>query len=209
MRQWKVLKLQILIPNLQVGDLKMLKIGVLDIQGSVIEHIDMLNKIIGVEPIKVKYTKELEKIDGLIIPGGESTTIGKLLREFEIYDLLKNRIMQGMPVWGTCAGMVLLSKNINENYLGVMDIVVKRNAYGSQIESFVINEDIPLISNDKIPLVFIRAPYIIKAGEKVKILKEIDGHIVAARENNMLATSFHPELTKDNIVHKYFINNFF
>lgn len=187
----------------------MLKIGVLDIQGSVIEHIDMLNKIIGVEPIKVKYTKELEKIDGLIIPGGESTTIGKLLREFEIYDLLKNRITQGMPVWGTCAGMVLLSKSMNENYLGVMDIVVKRNAYGSQIESFVINEDIPLISNDKIPLVFIRAPYIIKAGEKVKILKEIDGHIVAARENNMLATSFHPELTKDNIVHKYFINNFF
>ena len=171
MRQWKVLKLQILIPNLQVGDLKMLKIGVLDIQGSVIEHIDMLNKIIGVEPIKVKYTKELEKIDGLIIPGGESTTIGKLLREFEIYDLLKNRITQGMPVWGTCAGMVLLSKSMNENYLGVMDIVVKRNAYGSQIESFVINEDIPLISNDKIPLVFIRAPYIIKAGEKVKILK--------------------------------------
>lgn len=187
----------------------MLKIGVLDIQGSVIEHIDMLNKIIGVEPIKVKYTKELEKIDGLIIPGGESTTIGKLLSEFEIYDLLKNRIMQGMPVWGTCAGMVLLSKNINENYLGVMDILVKRNAYGNQLDSFMINEEISEISDKRIPLVFVRAPYIIKAGEKVEVLKKIDGNIVAARENNMFVTSFHPELTKDLSVHKYFINNFF
>lgn len=201
-----------LIQNLQTGAGKMLKVGVLDLQGSVKEHIQMLNEINNVEPIRVKYAHELEKIDGLIIPGGESTVIGKLLKEFNIHDLLKKRIKEGMPVWGTCAGMILLAKNIEENeevHLGVMDITVKRNAYGSQLHSFMIEEVILPISNKSIPLVFIRAPYIITIGEKVEILKKIDGHIVAARQKNMLATSFHPELTLDKTVHKYFIEKFF
>ncbi|QGU96202.1 pyridoxal 5'-phosphate synthase glutaminase subunit PdxT [Clostridium bovifaecis] len=190
----------------------MLKVGVLDLQGSVKEHIQMLNEIRNVEPIRVKYAHELEKIDGLIIPGGESTAIGKLLKEFNIHDLLKKRIKEGMPVWGTCAGMILLAKNIEGNeeaHLGVMDITVRRNAYGGQLHSFMIEKVVPSISDNPIPLGFIRAPYIIKVGEKVEILEEIDGHIVAARQKNMLATSFHPELTLDKTVHKYFIERFF
>ncbi|MCY6960419.1 pyridoxal 5'-phosphate synthase glutaminase subunit PdxT [Clostridium brassicae] len=190
----------------------MIKVGVLDLQGSVIEHINMLNSIDGVIPIRVKHVEQLKEIDGLILPGGESTTIGKLLRMFNLDAILKERIEEGMPVWGTCAGMILLAKSIDgqeEAHLNVMDINVKRNAYGSQLDSFVVDEKISEISEKNIPLVFIRAPYIQDVGEKVKIIKKVNGNIVAAKEKNMLVTSFHPELTEDDSVHRYFINSFF
>ncbi|WMJ79879.1 pyridoxal 5'-phosphate synthase glutaminase subunit PdxT [Clostridium sp. MB40-C1] len=190
----------------------MIKVGVLDLQGSVIEHINILNNIEGVIPIRVKYAEQLKEIDGLILPGGESTTIGKLLRMFNLDATLKKRIEEGMPVWGTCAGMILLAKSIDgqeEVHLNVMDIKVKRNAYGSQLDSFVVDEKISEISEKNIPLVFIRAPYIQDVGEKVQVIKKVNGNIVAAKEKNMLVTSFHPELTEDDSVHRYFINSFF
>ncbi|KGG79430.1 glutamine amidotransferase [Caloranaerobacter azorensis H53214] len=187
----------------------MIKVGVLDFQGSVIEHIEMLEKIEGVEPIRVKYEEQIKEIDGLIIPGGESTTIGKIMKDFNIFLPLKEKILEGMPVWGTCAGMILLAKKIvGQDYahLGVMDIEVKRNAYGSQIDSFMIEKTIPQVSSKPISLVFIRAPYIEKVGEGVEILSEHEGKIIAAREKNMLATSFHPELTEDESFHRYFVD---
>ncbi|WP_069650264.1 pyridoxal 5'-phosphate synthase glutaminase subunit PdxT [Caloranaerobacter ferrireducens] len=187
----------------------MIKVGVLDFQGSVVEHIEMLKKIEGIKPIRVKYTKQINEIDGLILPGGESTTIGKLMKDFNIFLPLKERIKKGMPVWGTCAGMILLAKKIaGQDYvhLGVMDIEVKRNAYGSQIDSFMIEKTIPQVSSKPISLVFIRAPYIEKVGEGVEILSKHEGKIIAAREKNMLATSFHPELTGDESFHRYFVN---
>ncbi|WP_427340253.1 pyridoxal 5'-phosphate synthase glutaminase subunit PdxT [Caloranaerobacter sp. DY30410] len=187
----------------------MIKVGVLDFQGSVIEHIEMLEKIEGVQPIRVKYEHQIKEIDGLIIPGGESTTIGKIMKDFNIFLPLKEKIVEGMPVWGTCAGMILLAKKIvGQDYvhLGVMDIEVKRNAYGSQIDSFMIEKTIPQVSSKPISLVFIRAPYIEKVGEGVEILSEHEGKIIAAREKNMLATSFHPELTEDESFHRYFVD---
>ncbi|MCY6484957.1 pyridoxal 5'-phosphate synthase glutaminase subunit PdxT [Clostridium aestuarii] len=190
----------------------MIKVGVLDLQGSVIEHIEMLDKIEGVQPVRVKYGHQIDEIDGLIIPGGESTTIGKLLKAFKMDSILKDRIEKGMPVWGTCAGMILIAKEIDgeeDAHLKLMNIDVKRNAYGSQLGSFVVEESIPEICNEPIPLVFIRAPYIETIGNGVKVIKKVDGKIVAARERNMLVTSFHPELTDNQLLHKYFINSFF
>ena len=186
----------------------MLKIGVLDLQGSVSEHISMLEKLDNVSPLRVKYPEEIKFIDGLIVPGGESTAIGKLLSDFKIKDILIDRINNGMPVWGTCAGMILLANKIDmeeSTHLNVMDITVRRNAYGRQINSFITEKVIPKISPNKIPLIFIRAPFILDIGNSVETLCTVDDNIVAARQNNILVTSFHPELTNDLSVHNYFI----
>ena len=175
-----------------------MKIGVLAMQGAYREHLKIL-KYLGIEAIDVRYEEDIGNIDGLIIPGGESTTMGKLIKTLDLYDKLKSRIENNMPVWGTCAGMILLAKNIvNEDYshLSVMNISVIRNAYGRQLGS--VGEDIDMV--------FIRAPYIESVGENVEILSTVDGNIVAAQEGNILVTSFHPELTEDLRLHKYFIN---
>ena len=187
----------------------MVKIGVLALQGSVIEHISMLNSIDGVEAVEVRCIEDIDTLSGIILPGGESTTISKLLTDFEIIEPLRQKIKQGMPVWGTCAGMILLAKNIiNEenSHLGLMDITVKRNAYGSQLDSFKTLVNIPDVSNNEIPLVFIRAPWVEGVEDSVKILASIDDRIIAVEQDNMLATSFHPELTDDLCFHKYFAN---
>lgn len=183
-----------------------LRIGVLSYQGSVIEHIRAINSLENAVGVEVKTLEALNSVDGLIIPGGESTTIGKLLDIFGLKEPLKKRIEDGMCVWGTCAGLILLAKNIvgEEPYLDVMDITVRRNAYGRQIDSFNTNQVIEEFSDKPIPLIFIRAPWIESAGSGVKVLCSLDGHIVAGREKNMLVTSFHPELSDDNTVHKYF-----
>lgn len=183
-----------------------LRIGVLSYQGSVIEHIRAINSLENAVGVEVKTFEALNSVDGLIIPGGESTTIGKLLDIFGLKEPLKKRIEDGMCVWGTCAGLILLAKNIvgEEPYLDVMDITVRRNAYGRQIDSFNTNQVIEEFSDKPIPLIFIRAPWIESAGSGVKVLCSLDGHIVAGREKNMLVTSFHPELSDDNTVHKYF-----
>ena len=172
-----------------------MKIGILGFQGAVIEHQRHIEQL-GQEAVVVRYTEQLAEIDGIILPGGESTTMGKLL----------NRT--GMPVWGTCAGMILLAKELDQDpvvHLGMMDITVRRNAYGTQIDSFDTQVVIPEVSDEQIPLVFIRAPYIVRTGERVKVLCEVERHVVAAREKNMLATSFHPELTGNAAFHQYFI----
>ena len=194
---------------MQNEDGKMIKVGVLAIQGAVAEHLELLNQIPDVCAQEVKYLDELNEIDGLIIPGGESTAIGRLLRDFNLLQPLKERILNGMPVWGTCAGMILLAKSLENDptvHLGVMDITVERNAYGRQLGSFTTEVEIEKISSNKIPLVFIRAPYVTQVKSDVDILLEVNDHIVACQQKQMLATSFHPELTKDTSFHRYFIN---
>lgn len=184
-----------------------MKIGVLAMQGAYREHLKILRSL-GVDTIDVRYEEDIDDIDGLIIPGGESTTMGKLIKTLGLFDKLKTRIEDNMPVWGTCAGMILLAKNIvNEDYnhLSVMDINVVRNAYGRQLGSFETKAPVKDIGED-IDMVFIRAPYIESVGKNVEVLSTVDGNIVAAQEGNMLVTSFHPELTDDFRLHKYFIN---
>lgn len=186
----------------------MVRIGVLALQGSVIEHMSMLSAIKDVEALAVRSERDLRSADGVILPGGESTAISKLLRDFALFEPLKKSIENGLPVWGTCAGMILLAKEIEGEapHLAVMDIAVRRNAYGRQEGSFRREAVIPGISKRPLQLVFIRAPWVDRAGSGVDILCELDGHIVAARQGGMLVTSFHPELTGDASVHRYFLD---
>ncbi|SHH22482.1 pyridoxal 5'-phosphate synthase glutaminase subunit PdxT [Tepidibacter thalassicus] len=186
----------------------MKKIGVLALQGAFKEHINMV-ELLGHEAIEIRKVEQLEDIDGIILPGGESTVIGKLLDDFGIKEALIDKIKCGLPVWGTCAGMILLANEIDNQedvYLRVMNIKVKRNAYGSQLDSFIVKEVVKGVSEKEIPMVFIRAPYIVDMGDDVELLHRVDGNIVAVRQKNMLATSFHPELTDDTTFHEYFIN---
>ena len=187
----------------------MITVGVLALQGAIAEHINCLKKLPAVTVREVKTLADLNSIDGLILPGGESTAMGKILNYFNLLEPIAQKIKDGLPVWGTCAGMILLAKNISnqaETYFATMDITVKRNAYGSQLDSFQTDINLPEISNKPIPLIFIRAPYIEVAQELVEVLAKIDNNIVAAKQDNMLVTSFHPELTQDLSWHKYFCN---
>lgn len=184
-----------------------MRIGILALQGAFIEHKYMLDKL-GVQSFEIRQKKDIEEpFDGLIIPGGESTVIGKLLRQLDLFEPLKKMIENGMPVFGTCAGLIVLAKDIEgeDSHIAVMDIKVRRNAYGKQIDSFSQDAVIEKVSQNPIPLVFIRAPWIESAGDNVEVLCRLNGHIVAARQDNMLVTSFHPELTDDLSFHKYFI----
>ena len=189
-----------------------MRIGVLALQGAFIEHEKILEKI-GVETFEIRKKSDLsnavsdKSIDGLIIPGGESTTIGKLLHDLDLFDDIRELISDGLPTFGTCAGLILLAKKIENDdrvHLGLMDIKVKRNAYGRQLGSFFTENEFKHVG--KVPMTFIRAPYITEAGENVEILSEVDGNIVAAKENNILVTSYHPELNDDLQVHKFFIS---
>jgi len=185
-------------------------IGILGMQGAIAEHQEILLQIPHTKTRIVKTAKDLDCIDGLILPGGESTAIGKLLDYFSLKEILQEKIISGLPVFGTCAGLILLAKNIeNETntHLATMDITVKRNGYGSQLDSFSTNLLIPTIDkNMPIPLVFIRAPYITKTDKDVQILATLDNKIIAARQKNMLVSSFHPELTCDLRFHQYFLS---
>lgn len=183
-------------------------IGVLSVQGAFEEHIKALEQL-NVQCLEIRKKSDLtaHSLDGMILPGGESTVMGKLLRELDLFDPLKELIEEGLPVLGTCAGLILLAAKISEDdtrHFAAMDIVAKRNAYGRQLGSFQTEQEF----NDcgKIPMVFIRAPYIESVGEMVEILAQVDHHIVAARQDNMVVTSFHPELTTDLTVHQYFLN---
>lgn len=184
-------------------------IGVLAIQGAFREHMDVLQRL-HVQGRLIKKVSDLEDIDGIILPGGESTAMAKQMKENGLFEALQNKIIQGCPVMGTCAGLILLSKEITNqpvSTLGVMDIRVKRNAYGRQLDSFATLAPIKLISEQPLELVFIRAPYIEEVGKGVEVLCEVDGHIVVALQNNMLALAFHPELTGIDAVHAYFIEH--
>ena len=185
-----------------------MRIGVLALQGGFIEHINMLEKL-GVTATPVYKPDELEGIDGLIIPGGESTAMLNLMHEFGIFKPLKERAQDGLPVMGTCAGMVLLAKEVSNTgmeTLTLIDISVKRNAFGRQIDSFEASVDIPLLGKEPFPAIFIRAPLIECASPDVEILGRLDdGTAVAVRQERMLAVSFHPELSQDTRLHRYFL----
>jgi pyridoxal 5'-phosphate synthase pdxT subunit len=187
-----------------------MKVGVLGLQGDVVEHETML-EVAGVEPVTVKRPEQLDEIEGLIIPGGESTTIGKLLRRFGLLEPLRQRSRSGFPMFGTCAGMILLANEIedaagDQPSIGGMDIAVQRNAFGRQRESFETDLMVPALGSEPIPAVFIRAPLIRRVGEGVEVLATLpDGRVVAARQGNLLVSSFHPELTGDPRLHRYFL----
>lgn len=181
------------------------RIGILAVQGAFAEHGEALNRL-GAESFEIRKQSDLKAMDGLILPGGESTAIGKLLEELELFEPLRQEIQKGLPVFGTCAGMILLAKDIandTHRYFCAMDITVKRNAYGRQLGSFQTIGYFKGIG--EIPMTFIRAPYIEQVSEKeeVQILSVVGDHIVAARQRNLLVTSFHPELTDDISVHRY------
>lgn len=184
-----------------------MKVGVLALQGAFIEHIKMLRKL-GAETVEVRLPEHLDGLDALILPGGESTTIGKLAVEFNLLDPLR-QFAKSKPTWGTCAGMIFLAKDIGidrQPILGVMDITVNRNAFGRQIDSF--EADLPIAGIDGGPFhaIFIRAPIATAAGQGVEILGKLDdGRIIAARQGHLLATAFHPELTDDTRIHNLFL----
>ena len=188
----------------------MKKIGVLALQGAFEEHIEGLRRL-GVEALPVRLPGELGQLDGLVIPGGESTTIGKLMIEYGFTDEIRRLIGEGLPVLGTCAGMVLLAKTVSGlelQPLGAMDIEVRRNAFGRQVDSFELDLDVPVLGPAPFHGVFIRAPRVESVGKDVEILARLsDGTVVAARERNLVAAAFHPELTSDLRLHSYFLNS--
>lgn len=186
-------------------------VGVLALQGAFREHVAALNRL-GVATRELRQLKDLQGIDALVIPGGESTTIGKLLVDLEMLEPLRARIEEGMPVYGSCAGLILLCRHIEgseQPRLDVLDATVRRNAFGRQADSFEANLDIPELGPEPLPAVFIRAPVILATGPKVRVLArvEMDGakRAVAVRQGNILATSFHPELTPDTRFHRHFL----
>ncbi|MCL2402171.1 MAG: pyridoxal 5'-phosphate synthase glutaminase subunit PdxT [Oscillospiraceae bacterium] len=185
-----------------------MSIGILALQGAFIEHVMRLREL-GVEAFEIRQLRDIEDgMDGLILPGGESTVISKLLRDLQLFDPLRESIENGLPVFGTCAGLLLLAKNVvNDGAPGfaVMDITAKRNAYGRQLGSFLAKESFAGVPN--VPMTFIRAPFIESVGAGVEILAQTGGHIVAARQDNVLVTAFHPELGDDVTVHRYFLDN--
>ena len=181
-------------------------VAVLALQGAFLEQEKMLEKL-GADWFEIRQPRDLERpFDGLILPGGESTTMGKLLRDLDLYEPLRAKIQGGLPVYGTCAGLILLAETVDGGVpcFATMDIAVKRNAYGRQLGSFYTEAEFQGLG--KIPMTFIRAPYIAAAGPKAQVLAEVDGRIVAARQGNQLVTAFHPELSDDLSVHQYFLD---
>jgi len=186
-----------------------MRIGVLAMQGAFAEHIAVLKRL-GVETVEVRLPEQLEKLDGLIIPGGESTSITKLMRHYELTEKLHRMATDNFPMFGTCAGMIVLAKGVVNGKItpiGVMEISVKRNAFGRQVDSFETDIQIPAIGKKIFHAVFIRAPLIASVGEKVEVLAKLkDGTVVAARQDKLLVTAFHPELTDDTRLHEYFLD---
>lgn len=184
-----------------------MQIGVLALQGAFIEHEQML-RTLGADSFEIRQLPDLAApMDGLIIPGGESTVQGKLLRDLGLYEPIRAKIQAGLPVFGTCAGLLLLAEDIvgdDRRHFALMHITAVRNAYGRQLGSF--HTTAPFAGRGAIPMTFIRAPYIESVRPQAEALAEVDGRIVAAREQNMLVTAFHPELTDNLTVHKYFLN---
>jgi 5'-phosphate synthase pdxT subunit len=184
------------------------KIGVLALQGAVAEHIQMLSAL-GAEAIPVRLPSELDGLDALIIPGGESTTISKLLSDYGLMEPIRQLAKKGFPIFGTCAGLVLLAKkvpNLQRESIGMMDIEVERNAFGRQADSFEADLKIPALHNGTFHGIFIRAPIIEKVERGVEVLCQLNGKPVAVRQGKLLACAFHPELTDDLRLHKYFLD---
>lgn len=180
-------------------------VAVLALQGAFAEHEAKLDQL-GADWFEIRQARDLDRpFDGLILPGGESTTMGKLLRDLDLYRPLQARIQEGLPVYGTCAGLILLARQVEggEPCFATMEIAVKRNAYGRQLGSFFTSSVMEEVG--VVPMTFIRAPYIASVGPGAKVLAQVDGRIVAARQGNQLVTAFHPELSEDLSVHDYFL----
>jgi 5'-phosphate synthase pdxT subunit len=185
----------------------MVKIGVLALQGAVREHLKAVENC-GAEAVEIKHKEELKDVDGLILPGGESTTMRRLIDKYDFMDALKEFANEGKPMFGTCAGLILLAKNLvgyDQSHIGVMDVTVERNSFGRQRESFEADLDIKDVA-ECYPAVFIRAPHIVDVGENVEILCKHNDRIVVAREGQFLGCSFHPELTEDYRFTSYFVD---
>ncbi|MGI5872157.1 MAG: pyridoxal 5'-phosphate synthase glutaminase subunit PdxT [Bacillota bacterium] len=185
-----------------------MKIGVLGLQGAVREHLWALEKC-GVETIVAKKSEDLADLAGLVIPGGESTTVGKLLVRFGLLEPIKERVRQGMGIFGTCTGMILLAKEIrgsDQPRLGLMDLTIERNAFGPQVESFEMELPVPVLGEEPYHAIFIRAPYAVAAGPGAEVLAKLNGKIVLARQGKLLGAAFHPELTDDLRIHKLFLS---
>ncbi len=192
----------------------LVRIGVLAVQGDVREHLHALSSL-GVRATGVRRPRELDDVDALVIPGGESTTMDKLVRAFDLQEPLRKRIADGMPVYGSCAGMIMLADRIeggrpDQQTIGGLDVTVRRNAFGRQVDSFEADLDMPVLGDAPLHAVFIRAPWVETVGERVEVLGTVAagpaaGRIVAVRQGHLLATSFHPELTGDTRVHAYFV----
>lgn len=187
-------------------------VGVLALQGAFREHVAALTRL-GAATREVRQLRDMAGIDAMVIPGGESTTMGKLLTDLEMLEPLRARIREGMPVYGSCAGLILLCRNIEgseQPRLGILDATVRRNAFGRQVDSFEADLAIPELGAEPLPAVFIRAPVILATGPEVRVLArvEMDGaeRAVAVRQDRVLATSFHPELTPDTRFHRYFLD---
>jgi len=186
------------------------RVGVLALQGAFIEHEKILRRL-GVDATEVRLPEELAGLDGLIIPGGESTTIGKLAVKWRLLEPIRALAKAGRPVWGACAGMILMAQKVTDGVpdqplLGLMDIAIVRNAFGRQVDSFETDLDVPVLGKIPFHAVFIRAPLIERVGAGVEVLARLeDGAVVAARQGNLLATAFHPELTEDDRFHRYFL----
>ncbi|MEE9615753.1 MAG: pyridoxal 5'-phosphate synthase glutaminase subunit PdxT [Anaerolineae bacterium] len=203
-----------------------MRIGVLALQGAFIEHENILARI-GVEPVEVRLPGELEGLDSLILPGGESTTIGQVAERWGLLEPIRAFARSGRPLWGTCAGIILMAKEVVDGVSGqprleLMDVVVRRNAFGRQVDSFEVGLEVPALGEEPFHAVFIRAPRIERVGKEVEILARLepalshstalraggvegDGAVVAVRQGNLLATVFHPELTDDDRFHRYFL----
>ncbi len=184
------------------------RVGVLALQGDFLEHSMMLRHL-GFPPVEVRLPRDLDAIDALILPGGESTTMVRLIDLHDLREPLQQRVEEGMPVWGTCAGMILMARSLTEDRpepLSLMDIKVNRNAYGRQLESFETNLDIPVLGETQLHAIFIRAPGVAEVGPGIEVLARLpSGTPVAVREGSKVATAFHPELTNDFRFHEYFI----
>ncbi len=182
------------------------RIGILALQGAFLEHEKALEKC-GADSVQVRTPQEITRIDGLIIPGGESTTIGRLIQEFKLEETLLEKAREGMPMWGTCAGMILLAREIADSdqfRLGLMDMRVKRNAFGRQVDSFESDLQVEGVGNTR--GVFIRAPFAEKVWGEARVLAEYQGKAVAVQQGPLLTTAFHPELTEELDIHQYFLS---
>ncbi|MFN2528850.1 MAG: pyridoxal 5'-phosphate synthase glutaminase subunit PdxT [Candidatus Baltobacteraceae bacterium] len=186
-----------------------LPVGVLALQGNVNEHLRALEES-GAEAVAVKMPAELDGVAALIIPGGESTTVMKLLDRFGLSEPVRNRVKGGMPLWGTCMGLIVAAHDVvgmpGQPTLDLIDVSVRRNAFGRQVASAEVDLDIPALGRDPFPAIFIRAPWIERTGPGVEVLASVDGHGVLVRQGHMLGSSFHPEMGPDRRVHKYFLN---
>ena len=186
-----------------------MRVGILALQGTFAEHIDSLRQL-NVEAPPIRLPHELDVLDGLIIPGGESTTMLRLMESFGLSQPIREMARDGLPIWGTCAGMILLARDVSNRgmeTLGLMDARVRRNAFGSQVDSFEVDLEIPPVGEEPFHAVFIRAPIIEEAKEGVEILSRLaDGAIVAIKQDQLLACAFHPEFTDDLRFHSYFLN---